>query len=59
AGATAAYLATQAAGHPGAAALVHGYSTATRWGAAILVLGALVSALLISGGGPMTTREDA
>lgn len=59
AGATAAYLATQAAGHPGAAALVHGYSTATRWGAAILVLGAVVSALLISGRRPMTNKEDA
>lgn len=59
AGATAAYLATQAAGRPGPAALVYGYATATRWGAAILVLGAVVSVLLVRGGRPAGTKEVA
>jgi EmrB/QacA subfamily drug resistance transporter len=53
AGATAAYL----AGRPSSAAvidqaLVHGYSTATAWAAALLVLGALLTLLLINAGGP-------
>jgi len=33
-------------------ALVHGYSTATGWAAAILVLGAALIALLINAGRP-------
>jgi hypothetical protein len=37
-------------------ALVHGYSVATMWGTAILVLGALVAALLINAGRPAPHR---
>jgi len=53
AGATAAYL----SGQPSSAALidqalVHGYSTATGWAAAILVLGAVSTFLLINTGRP-------
>jgi hypothetical protein len=31
---------------------VHGYSVATEWGVAILVLGAVVAAVLINAGKP-------
>jgi EmrB/QacA subfamily drug resistance transporter len=41
---------------PHAEALVHGYSVATMWGTAILVLGALVAALLITAPRPGTVR---
>jgi MFS family permease len=37
-------------------ALVHGYSVATMWGTAILILGALVAALLITAPRPGTVR---
>jgi MFS family permease len=47
AGATAGYLATHALGQR-AEALVHGYSMATEWGTAILVLGAVAAAVLIN-----------
>jgi EmrB/QacA subfamily drug resistance transporter len=59
AGATAAYLATQT-GHPAhlrALALVHGYATATAWGAGLLVLGALVAAVLIDAPRPDGRRR--
>jgi EmrB/QacA subfamily drug resistance transporter len=44
--ATAAYLATHSLGHH-AEALVQGFSVATEWGTAILVLGAVAAAVLI------------
>jgi hypothetical protein len=34
-------------------AIVHGYSVATEWGVAILILGAIVAAVLINAGRPM------
>jgi predicted MFS family arabinose efflux permease len=37
-------------------ALVHGYSAATMWGTAILILGALVAAVLINSGRPAPHR---
>jgi EmrB/QacA subfamily drug resistance transporter len=50
----------------GAAALVHGYSVATGWGAAILIAGALLAAALVNAGRPIAhsnagaaTRRDA
>lgn len=53
AAATATYFASHPAGRlAGAAGLVHGYSTATAWGAGILVLGALLAATLINAGSP-------
>lgn len=49
ASATLAYAAAQSqAPGSGAAALVHGYSVATAWGAAILVAGALAAGLLMN-----------
>ena len=39
-------------------ALVHGYSVATTWGTAILVLGALVAAALINSGRPASHRAE-
>jgi hypothetical protein len=39
-----------------AEALVHGYSVATMWGTAILVLGALAAAVLINSGRPASHR---
>ena len=52
AGATAAYLATHAAGDHPAAALVHGFTVATAWAALILVAGAVAAALLINAPAP-------
>jgi len=49
AGATVAYLASHGRSLA-AQALVHGYSSATVWGTAILVLGAVLSAVLINAG---------
>jgi hypothetical protein len=46
--ATATYVAVTSRGVMSVQALVHGYSVATEWGVAILLLGALVSALLIN-----------
>lgn len=58
AGATAAYLASHAAGPGGrAAALVEGYSVATGWGVAILLLAA-TSAALIGLGQPVAHKEE-
>lgn len=51
-GATAAYLATHAAEHDPAAALVHGFTTASTWAALILVAGAVAAALLINAPAP-------
>jgi hypothetical protein len=45
-GATAAYAGSRAV------ALVHGFSVATGWGTAILLIGALAAALLITAPGP-------
>jgi len=42
---------------PRAAALVHGFSVATGWGTAILLLGALAAALLITAPGPSSSRS--
>jgi EmrB/QacA subfamily drug resistance transporter len=53
AGATVAFVASRPLGQVGrAAALVHGYSTAMAWGAAILVLGAVAAGALITVGRP-------
>jgi len=52
AGATAAYLTVNANPQMRVEALVHGFSVATAWGAAILVLGAIVAAVLINAGRP-------
>ncbi|HEX7262661.1 MAG TPA: MFS transporter [Candidatus Dormibacteraeota bacterium] len=38
-------------------AIVHGYSVATEWGVAILVLGAVAAAVLINAGKPSANRE--
>jgi hypothetical protein len=40
-------------------AIVHGYSVATGWGVAILVLGALVAAVLINAGKPESPAHEA
>jgi EmrB/QacA subfamily drug resistance transporter len=40
-------------------AIVHGYSVATEWGVAILVLGALVAAILINAGKPSAAQHGA
>jgi EmrB/QacA subfamily drug resistance transporter len=42
-----------------AAALVHGYSVATGWGAAILVAGALLTAVLVNSGKPRAHHRGA
>ncbi|MGA8015346.1 MAG: MFS transporter, partial [Candidatus Dormiibacterota bacterium] len=54
AAATATYLATHGArGHAAASAgLVQGYSTATAWGAGILLVGAVLAATLINAASP-------
>jgi hypothetical protein len=52
ASATAAYLAVNS--NARVEAIVHGYSVATGWGVAILVLGAVVAAVLINAGKPQT-----
>jgi len=38
-------------------AIVHGYSIATEWGVAILVLGAIVAAVLINAGKPSSPQH--
>jgi hypothetical protein len=55
--ATAAYLAANANERLRAEAIVHGYSVATEWGVAILVLGAIVAAVLINSGRPSASRH--
>jgi EmrB/QacA subfamily drug resistance transporter len=50
ASATAAYLAVNSNGRLRVEAIVHGYSVATAWGVAILLLGAVVAAVLINAG---------
>jgi EmrB/QacA subfamily drug resistance transporter len=52
ASATAAYLAMNSNQSSSIEAIVHGYSVATEWGVAILVLGAVVAAVLITAGRP-------
>jgi EmrB/QacA subfamily drug resistance transporter len=52
ASATAAYLAGNSNGRLRIEAIVHGYSVATEWGVAILLLGAVVAAVLIHAGKP-------
>jgi len=42
---------------PRAAALVHGFSVATGWGTAILLVGALAAALLITAPSPSSSRS--
>jgi len=42
---------------PRAAALVHGFSVATGWGTAILLIGALAAALLITAPAPSRGRS--
>ena len=49
---TAAYLALTSPAKSRVEAIVHGYSVATTWGVAILVLGAVIAALLIKAGKP-------
>jgi MFS family permease len=53
ASATAAYLVVNSDGQSRVEAIVHGYSVATEWGVAILILGAIVAAVLINAGRPM------
>jgi hypothetical protein len=50
ASATAAYLAVNANGRLRVEGIVHGYSVATSWGVAILIVGAVVAAVLINAG---------
>jgi EmrB/QacA subfamily drug resistance transporter len=57
ASATAAYLAGNSRGLSTAEAIVHGYSVATGWGVAILVLGAVVAAVLINAGKPSAPQH--
>jgi EmrB/QacA subfamily drug resistance transporter len=57
AGATAAYLTANASEQLSVDAIVHGYSTATAGGVAILLLGATVAALLINAARPSPVRE--
>jgi EmrB/QacA subfamily drug resistance transporter len=52
ASATAAYLVANSDQRSRVAAIVHGYSVATEWGVAILVLGAIVAVVLINAGKP-------
>jgi len=56
ASATAAYLAVNQ--RSGLVAIVHGYSVATGWGVAILLLGALVAAVLINAGKPESRARE-
>jgi EmrB/QacA subfamily drug resistance transporter len=55
--ATAGYLATHALGRH-AEALVHGFSVATEWGTAILMLGAVAAAVLIKAPRPVAQRSE-
>jgi EmrB/QacA subfamily drug resistance transporter len=59
ASATAAYLAVNSSQPLRAESIVHGYSVATGWGVAILLLGAVVSAVLINAGRPSTRLSRA
>jgi hypothetical protein len=52
ASATAVYLAANSNPRLRVEAIVHGYSVATEWGVAILLLGAVVAAVLINAGTP-------
>jgi predicted MFS family arabinose efflux permease len=52
ASATAAYLVANSDQRSRVEAIVHGYSVATEWGVAILVLGAIVAVVLINAGKP-------
>jgi hypothetical protein len=56
AGATAGYLALHTLA-PRAAGLVYGFSVATAWGVAILLLGAVAAALLINAPRPNPVRD--
>jgi EmrB/QacA subfamily drug resistance transporter len=56
ASATAAYLAVNSNERLRIESIVHGYSVATEWGVAILVLGAVVAAVLINAGKPSQVR---
>jgi predicted MFS family arabinose efflux permease len=56
AGATASYLALHTLA-PRAAGLVYGFSVATAWGVAILLLGAVAAALLINAPRPAPVRD--
>jgi EmrB/QacA subfamily drug resistance transporter len=55
ASATAAYLSVNGRLH--VEAIVHGYSVATAWGVAILLLGAVVAAVLINAGKPSAPQH--
>jgi EmrB/QacA subfamily drug resistance transporter len=57
ASATAAYLAVNSSERFRVQAIVHGYSVATEWGVAILLLGAVVAALLINAGKPSAPQH--
>ena len=52
--ATVTYMSTHTERVAGAAALVHGYSVATEFGAGILVLGAVTAAVMMNAGRPAT-----
>ena len=54
---TIAISATAGFAGPRAAALVHGFSVATGWGTAILLVGALAAALLITAPSPSSSRS--
>jgi EmrB/QacA subfamily drug resistance transporter len=57
ASATAAYLAVNSNERLRVEAIVHGYSVATQWGVAILLLGAIVAAVLINAGKPSAPQH--
>jgi EmrB/QacA subfamily drug resistance transporter len=57
ASATAAYVAANSTERLRVEAIVHGYSVATEWGVAILILGAVVAAALINGSKPSPPRR--
>lgn len=58
ASATITYLGTRVSGPVRPAALVHGYSVATAWGAGILVLGAIAAAAMINAAKPPEMHSD-
>ena len=57
ASATAAYIAVNSNERMRVEAIVHGFSVATQWGAAILLLGAVVAAVLINAGKPSAPQH--
>jgi EmrB/QacA subfamily drug resistance transporter len=57
ASATAAYLAVSSNHLLRVQAIVHGYSVATSWGVAILIVGAVVAAVLINAGKPSAPQH--